>query len=308
MSTIISTTEYDLVFTTSFEHEFGISGHLYEIIEYFYISRKNNINAGILLSDGTTIDLLERSIRQKYTFTEEEIKDCIDRTLVCYRPKIIRAKNICLVDGSPRFFEATIFADNMFLFRCDLADHIYYHNHKTIKKSHLLQDFKMYSERYETLNIEVVDYVKKLLWDKYKTPLGNKTNTALLYMPTNCKALAADDLESIMNRYEFEHYLIITSKPEKYTELISEEVTVDTIPITDLFDRFDTYIYTRVPRKLDCSPRFIVECAVFDKEIIYDIDYIDPGVARRRECIANGIDTLLLKENDSFIDYVRTYI
>lgn len=308
MSKILNIVEYDLVFTTSFEHEFGISGHLYEMIEYYFVSKKNNINSAILLSDGSSIELLEKSIREKYDFTESEIRDIIDHTIVCHRPKIIKANNICLVDGSPRFFDAVIIAENMFLFRCDLADHSYYHNHKSIKKVHLLQDFKLYSEQFNELDIEVVDYMKKLLWNKYIKPANTITNTALLYMPTNCKALAVEEVESIINRYAFDHYLVITSKPELYKLLSSDEVTVEMIPVANLYERFDTYIYTRVPRKLDCSPRFIVECAVFNKDIIYDIDYIDKGVDRRREAIADGVDTLLLTENDFFVEYVKRYI
>jgi hypothetical protein len=52
----------------------------------------------------------------------------------------------------------------------------------------------------------------------------------------------------------------------------------------------------------------MVECAVFGKDIIYEIDYLDLGILARQRGIDAGVDTLLLKDNDPFIEYVNRYI
>jgi hypothetical protein len=170
-----------------------------------------------------------------------------------------------------------------------------------------MQDFSMYLERFEDLNIRVVDYKKKLLWNRYKKPKLVKTNIAMFYMMSRCKGRPTEEVQSYIKKLNFDNYLIITDSPNRYKQLESEKVIVKKTPVKDLFELFDTYIYTPVD-KLDCSPRFIVECAVFNKEVIYEMDYIDAGVEARRRDIKLGVETLLLKDDDFFVEYVKKFI
>ena len=308
MSKIVDLKKYDLVFTTSFECQHGVSGHLYELIDYYYISSINGINSCILLTDRTSKDLFLTAVKDKYNFTEDEFVKIQEDTFECAVPKIVMANNVCVVDGSWRFLSCVFYTENMFLLRCSEDDFSSFHNHKTIKHAHVMQDFKLYPERYDNINIKVIDYVKKILWSKYHHPQLIKTNTALLYLTTNCRALSINDLKNVLSKYQFDKYLVLTNEPHIYETIASDNVIVAQAPIKNIFENFDTYIYTATPDKGDCSPRFIVECAVYGKEVIYDIDYVCGGVERRREDISKDINSLLLTDNDDFIKYVKEFI
>jgi len=82
-------------------------------------------------------------------------------------------------------------------------------------------------------------------------------------------------------------------------------------PIENLFEKFDTYIYTPVDRKWDCSPRFIAECKHYGKKVIYhNIDYWeeDHGLRVRKWDIDNDFDSLHLKDNDNIIEILKGII
>jgi hypothetical protein len=307
MSKIVNLKSYDIVFITSFENTYGITGHIYEMLEYYIVCRRNNIIAGIALLDGTPLELLSTAIDKKYTFSQKEKTEILADITVCTKPSIILAKNLCVVDGAPRFGSCVIYADNVLLLRCWDGPLDYFHKHKSIKRTHLLQDFSMYTERYTDINITVVDYKKKLLWDRYIVPKTVTTGTAMFYMMNSSKARPAEEIAGYIAKYHFEHYLIVTDTPTRYQHLTSNSVQIEKAPIDNLFERFDTYIYTPVD-KIDCSPRFIVECAVFGKHVIYEVEQLDAGVAARQRDLELGVDTLLLKDSDFFIEYVRSII
>ncbi len=305
MSKILDLKSYDLIFTTSFFYTHGVSGHLYELIDYCYISRASGINAAILLADGVTKQTFETAIRNKYNFTEQELDDILSNTIECHKPLIIQANNVCIVDGSWRILNCTIYASNVFLFRCSEDDFTYFANCKSIKRTHLMQDFKLYPERFENLDIEVVDYVKKLLWSKFHKPQQVSTNTGLLYLTTACRALTLDGVKNIINKGICDKYLIVTNDISLYSNIVSDAVIVEQAPVKDIFERFDTYIYTPTDLQKDCSPRFIVECAVYGKEVVYEIDYVCDGIERRREDIAADLSSLELVNDDFFVTYFK---
>ncbi len=308
MSKILNLKQYDLVFTTSFFYTHGVSGHLYELIDYYYICKQAGMNCAILLADGITFDLFKTAVTDKYNFTDAELSDMLSNTTECYRPRIIMANNICIVDGSWRMLDCTVYADNVFLLRCSEDDFTYFSNHKSIKKSHLMQDFDLYPERFEELNIEVVDYNKKILWQKYHQPQPVETDTALLYLTTNCRVLPAEDIQQVLDKHKYPKYLLVTNEPEIYASLASDTVTIAQAPIKNIFECFDTYIYTATPKRADCSPRFIVECAVFGKDVVYEIDYVDLGIECRKRAIEKNVNDLQLTTDDLFVSYVKRHI
>lgn len=305
MSKILNLKDYDLVFTTSFFYTHGVSGHLYEMIDYYYICSINNIKCAVLLSDGITKEIFTTALKDKYNFNDKELRDILDNTFECYRPKIILANNVCIVDGSWRILDCVMYADNVFLLRCSENNFGYFHNNKTIKRTHLMQDFKLYPERFEELNIKVVDYVKKILWGRYQPPKQSLTNTALLYLTTSMRATAADNIKHIIDKKICEKYLIVTNNPDLYESIKQPNVEVVRAPIKNIFEKFDTYIYTPTRWQIDCSPRFIVECAVYGKNVVYEIDYECKGIDRRREDIDSNLNGLELLPNDFFVGYVK---
>lgn len=66
----------------------------------------------------------------------------------------------------------------------------------------------------------------------------------------------------------------------------------------DFFNKFDTYIYTPVNRKFDCSPRLVTECFMQGKKVIKELDYYDVGLETRYNDCINNLESLNLTEND----------
>jgi hypothetical protein len=280
---------YDVVLTTSFLSTHGISGHTFEMIEYYLgIKQFTSLRPCILLSDGTTLADFEKAL-SKYVLDDLSIlEDVVEHA----RPKIVFAKHLLIVDGSFRMNGADVFAEKVFLLRCAEDDFSYFN--EKFKKTFLLQDFDMYEERYQDLDrVEVLNYKKKILFSKLRQYEKSAKNTAMLYLTTNCRAKGVDDVNTILNKYGFTKKIILTNKPELFDE------DAYRVPVDDLWEKFSTYIYTSISRMLDCSPRFIAECAFYGKEVIYDIDYFDPGLTtRRRDLEQHGIDCIALTGDD----------
>lgn len=308
MSKIVNLKQYDLIFTTSFFYTHGVSGHLYEMVDYYDVCTSNGIRCAILLADGVTKATFEQAVKDKYNFTEQELAALFANTHECHQPLIIMANNVCIVDGSWRILNCVMYADNVFLLRCSEPDFTYFHNSKTIKNAHIMQDFKLYSERYEELDVNVVDYIKKIRWSRYKYPSPATTDTALLYLTTSARADDAANIQRVIDNRVCSKYLIVTNDTARYSHLASDTVFVEQAPVSNIFERFDKYVYTPTRWQTDCSPRFIVECAVLGKEVIYEIDYECKGVNRRREDIAANLAGLELKDDDYFVSYVKMFI
>jgi len=308
MSRIVDLRQYDVVFTTSFFYKHGVSGHMYELIDYYLVCTDAGMNCGILLADGVDKTVFNDAIRIKYNLTNLELEQMMEHTHQCHKPLIIRAQNVCIVDGSWRILDCVLYADNVFLLRCSEDDFSYFSNNKTIGCAHVMQDFKLYPERFEDLNLATVDYVKKILWSRYRAPAQVKTNTGLFYLTTNCRAVTADFVQNVIDKQICDKYLIVTNEVGIYKSLESDSVQVMEAPIENIFDYFDTYIYTPTDLQADCSPRFIVECAVFGKHVEYEIDYVCAGVERRKQDISENLNQLELTTDDEFIRYVKNAI
>jgi len=291
LSNLVNLKDYDIVLTTSFEFKYGICGHLFELVDYFYaIKTYTTLNPCILLSDGTTKKELELAIHQKY----ENLT--VPQVFECHSPKVIIAKNILIVDGSPRIKNAEIFADNIFLFRCSESDFSKFS--KFNSKVFLLQDFEIYEDKPSCVN--VVDYKKKILFSKYKTYNTSAQNTAMFYLTTVCRALSQSELVASINKHGFENNIVITDNPSLYNTN-----SVLQVPVEHIWEKFSTYIYTRVPRQIDCSSRFILECMHYNKNIIYDIDYYDKALEVRKK---DGLNGTSLLPTDAFLTLLNEQI
>jgi hypothetical protein len=89
------------------------------------------------------------------------------------------------------------------------------------------------------------------------------------------------------------------------------------MPVKNIFERFSTYIYTPTysvtnPKHgcFDCSPRFIAECAFYNKDIIYHNitdEYLsrDTGLKYRRHDIENNMDSIILTPQDDIINILH---
>lgn len=274
----------------------GICGHTFEVVDYFYIL-KQHFNVGIMLCEDITWDVFEAAIINKYDFTADEIATIKSKTIFHNRPRLLRGKNILFVDGGViNTSSVTLFFDHIFYFACgnrEVKDN-------TTPNVYILQD----DRAYEPVAVNGINYKKRILFSRLKT-IGTAENNLLVYATKNCRAFT--DFESL-KQYGMPIVAIINKETQP---LPVDGVTFLTPPVDNLFEKFTTYAYTPVPRKWDCSPRFIAECKHYQKEVVYhNIDYwdVDRGLYWRKWDIDHDFDSLQLLPTDDIIGIISNVI
>jgi len=277
----------------------GVSGHIYEIVDYYFIL-KDELNIGIAFFDDMTVDVFRQCIIDKYDFTEDEIEHIISNTYFYNKPSKVYCKNILLVDGGTISIEKII-ARNIIMFACGdmrLQDHM--DNRVTV-----LQDFRVYG----SLCKNSIDYKKKILFDKL-IPYDEESDAYLIYATKNCRYMEIADILDLKDKYgKDSKYILISTEPEKYTDIQNVESVKP--PVKELFNRFGTYVYTPVGKKMDCSPRFIAECKYLGKNVeYYNIDYwdIDRGLYWRVWDINNDWNSIFLTKDDTILGILNEII
>jgi len=276
----------DIIITYTWEYEHGLCGHTYEAIEYFYILSKF-FNCKILLVNFDK-NYFRKIIERKYIFTKKEIDFILSNTIFISKEDIkdkkIFAKSVLVLDGF--YYEnqnKQFITPNLVCFAC-------YHRRPIDLKINctILQDYRIYPIADNTIN-----YTKKILLDKLKKPKNIKREKpiSLLYLTKSSRFID-------VRKYNPEEVICLTDG-----EKIQGYKYID-MPVDNIFEHFDKYIYTPVKQKFDCSSRFIVECKYFNKEVIYDIDYIDIGLEVRKKDL-NNLDNLKLTENDYIVEFFR---
>lgn len=278
--TIVNLKKYEIVITTSYETKHGISGHLFEMIEYFMFFRfYKNINSCILLSDGTTIQEFFLALEEKYDLSNEEIDEFKNHTYFKFKPRVLITKKLLITDGSLRVCGADLIAEKIILFRCFDQD---------IERNNVLvlQDDEVYDKLSNSIH-----YKKKILFNKYKKIELNKSNTAMFYLTTNSRNITNEQIQKIIKKYNFSKYIGLSN------ELLNiDNVQMIKVPVKNLWNLFDTYIYTNTSKSFDCSPRFIAECDFYNKSVIYENDVFDKGLHVRIQDIKNK--KIYLKDDD----------
>jgi len=274
--------DYDLTITTDFLIRHGISGHVFEEIEYYWLVKDHtNFKPCILLSDGTSLKEFEKALVSKY----KDIDDIMDHVYYHPHPKLLFTNNLLVVDGSWRGMDRSqVFAKNVFIFRCaeDNFDYFY----KTFDNVYLLQDFDVYGE-------QGIDYNKKILFNRLIVPPKGREDTAMLYLTSNCRAIPQEEVDRITKPYS--NHIVLTNTPDLYENSFQ-------VPVENLWSLFSTYVYTSIPKQWDCSSRFIKECEYFGRAVVYAIDYEDKALNVR---INNSIKDVTLNESDYFIELLN---
>lgn len=306
---------YDLYLSMTWMHDnnHGICGHIYEIIEYYLLLR-NKFKVGILICEDLDWETLERCIVLKYDIDPNVIQEMKNNTLFCNRPKYVLGKktSMLFVDGGMlhAFYPAgvVLMLKNIFSFKCSNTDTHYNLPYKGIT---LLQDNRVYNDPDRNI---AINYVKKIGFKYYKKISQTNSNTAMIYLTTNCREICNISLLDLIFKYGFENYMILTNDAAKYSTIIKDfpKISFPPLPVDNIFEKFDTYIYTptgagKAQHKFDCSPRFIAECAFYDKPVIYhniDDEYlaVDTGLKWRKYDIENNFSSLYLEDSDEIID------
>lgn len=290
-------TSYDLWLSYTWSNNnHGICGHTFEVIDYYYIL-KDNFKTGILLAEDITWDMFEKSIRNKYAFTEYEIEDIKANTVFADRPTLVKGKNILFTDGGiVNMQSVTLLFDNIFYFAC---------GNKEIKDNDkdnvwILQDDRVY----EPVKKNGINYKKRILFDKLKT-IGPSKDAVLVYATKNCRNL--DTYEELLQYGD--NILAITNKENMPKPIPGFTFVIP--PVDNLFEQFTKYVYTPVTRKWDCSPRFIAECKYYSKPVVFhNIDYWDEdkGLYWRQLDIDNDFDSLNLHSQDDIVNILKGII
>lgn len=292
--------DVDLVLTYSWStNNHGICGHTYEVIDYYYIL-KDHFNVKILLAEDINWETFKIALEDKYNFTEDEIQMYKDNTVFKNRPILIKGNNILFTDGGVTSinFNQMLFK-NIFLFSC--GDKKIKNNNK--ENVYVLQDNRVYDE----VQLNGINYKKKILFSKYKE-VTESTDDILLYGTKNCRNIELSMYAKLLRKYSND-FIVLTSTENKHKDL-NKRLKFCELPLKDLFKKFNTYIYTPVPRKFDCSPRFIAECKFYNKEVIYEIDYIneDKGLFYRKLDIDTDFESIVLQHDDELINILRNII
>jgi len=277
----------DLCITCGLRTHHGVSGHVFELIEYFYYFYfYHGVDTMILvpfpIEPKNFFECLD-----KYDFNPNEIETIKGRTIFNSDVQLIYCRNIIFTDGE--IDNCKILSKNIIFLRCNSL--------KDLDRANLiLQDNRLYNERTNS-----VHYVKKILLSKFKR-IDCQSDSALIYGTTNCRSLSYDDLINIDKKYNFNRYILITNKIQD----VPSNFELKLAPVQNLFSLFKTYIYTKLNYSdypFDCSPRFPVECHYYNKDFILDSPLIR-GLDVRLYDIQNNFDSLFLNKNDRIIDYL----
>ena len=190
--------------------------------------------------------------------------------------------------------------DNIIHFAC--GDKEVKNNNKD--NTYILQDDRVY----EPVLKNGINYKKKILFNHLKG-IRKADNKSLVYVTKNCRDISLDVFSELAETYASE-FIYLASEPKELGKLSCRFEHLE-MPVIDLFTKFDTYIYTEVPRHFDCSPRFIAECAFYNKKVIYhNIDYMaeDLGLKWRVSDILNDFNSIRLQDNDEIIDILKGII
>jgi hypothetical protein len=272
--------KFDITLTTSWEAKHGISGHLFEMVEYFYhLTFHKGKSVCILIADGLTREQFITAL-EKYDFTEEELKIINERTFFHFQPLALIVKTLFVVNGSLRLKDAEVFAEKKIMFRCN--DTIGIEDADV-----LLQDYDVYEPLPNS-----VHYKKKILFSKFKKLTPKNPNIGMFYGTRNSRKMTYEQIDDIMGKTNFDSYLVLTDHEME----VPPRCELKFVPIKDLWDSFNTYIYTNTSVLIDCSPRFIAECKHYGKDLQFFSDKIDLGLKTRLKDMENG--DIELRETD----------
>ena len=298
--------------TWSGDTDHGVSGHLYEIIEYYQLL-KNHFKVGILICEDLSWEVIKKAISTKYNLNQTQITNIKNNITFANRPKYVVGRNILFVDGGftrtmLRYGVALLF-DNIFSFRCSNLD---FHYNLPYKNVTLLQDNRVYNDEDNKISI---NYKKKIKFDIFKDIQKPIYDTALLYITTNCRKLCDDNIIDVVLQYKFDRYVILSNNNINYKEKFKlfKNINFPEMPVENIFEKFNSYIYTPTRDKFDCSPRFIAECRFYNKDVIYhDINEnylkIDTGLKYRKYDIENDFKSINLEEDDNIIEIIQNII
>jgi hypothetical protein len=282
--------KYELIVSMSTEIN-GICGHTYEMIEYFFILNKH-FKCCLLIPEFEIYDNLKNILHSKYDFTNDEVSNILQHTYNKSNQSKVLGNNMLLTDGIiDNNINKHYIIKKVFLFSCQIRDFNTKHNFVVLADNRIY-DFGTH-------------YTKKILLDRIKPPRKKSTNM-LIYATQDCRDLEQEYYDFIAQKYFSFDFTLLTNRTNKPN--VGRRFNWIDMPVDNVFEHFGTYLYTKTSTQFDCSPRFIVECKYFYKEVIYDIDYNDIGLETRKYDIEHNFNSLHLREDDDLINILKEHI
>lgn len=294
---------YDVILTYSPIVE--ITGHVFECFDY-WLALRSRYKVGIMFLAGMSIDQLQIAWESKYTISFDEVRDSIIMINdASYSGSHIyrfgKHTVVILCDGNIRALQdrKILFATSKMIgFLCGV------HQFEQVKmntKIIYLQDERIYGKN---KYFKSINYVKKLPFKYYKRVEAPHQNIGMLYVTYACKKVTPQVIQDYHYRSGCsKSILVVPYKLDEYEGLDDIEQII--APVQDFFAKFDTYIYTPVERKFDCSPRLVTECFLQDHDVMIDLPYVDIGLQTRYNDCKENLSSLNLTNDDQIFGIIE---
>lgn len=288
-----------------------ITGHLFECFDY-YLFLRSYFKTGILLIASLPISQLRVAWESKYIdLFDDAVKDFIfiskhqlennSRQIV----KFGRNTFVLVTDGNIQaldYYKLIFSTSHLYGFLCEYDNfHLVHYN----KNMTYLMDYRVYGQGLK--HFKSINYVKKLPFKHYKVFPQSNMNRGMMYTTYVCRQILPETMVEYLQMSRCDSaILVVPYKKPEYDNLPGIEQVV--APVDDFFNKFDTYIYTPVARKFDCSPRLLTECFMQKKRVCCDVGYFDPGLqVRYNDCVSN-LNELDLTDNDAILDAIENEV
>jgi len=271
-----------------------ICGHTFEAFDLYLFLKDHlpNIDIKILIMDKLKTRLLKEAFEDKYNFNFNDIKKdiIIDRS-----NKRKYAEIIIYTSGIAKYHYLQFSSKYFISFRCN--PELEFINKKNV---FYFLDKRVYNSFNLKFPKNTIQSVKKFYFKYYKK-IQKTDNKKLIYLNS---ALRNIDVNEYKKKYK--NILFVSGGKYDHPDVLEA-------PVKNLFERFDTYIYTPIQRRFDCSPRLLTESYFYNKKIIFDFDfkkyagpdYGDTGLYWRWHDIQNDFNKLIYDKNDELLEFIK---
>ena len=282
-----------------------ITGHIFECFDY-YLFLRQYFKTGILFFNSLDLSKIKCMFESKYNIdfssvvndiiTIDDIHPSNDKQIITFGANT----TVILTDGniqSLQYNKLVLSTTKLFGFMCEDE------RFKDVKSNNhivYLQDYRVHGKN---KYFKSVNYVKKLPFKFYKKATSPNQNIGMMYVTYVCRKVKPEVIKAYHEKSGCSQTLLVV--PYKLPEYDNiPNITQVEAPLDNFFDKFDTYIYTPVNRKFDCSPRLVTECFMYNKKVYKELDYYDVGLETRYNDCLNNLDSLNLTENDDILKII----
>lgn len=274
-----------LIYVSIFEGRWIINGSFIDAIEYFLSIYEHNKNIDLVFlgSIGSDRGTILNLIKDRYDLSglegwEERVvfKKHLDILRIVFnRVLVVDYTTIKKTKGLLRANEIHVIVER-------------YTENKEYMYNKSLQSVTYWGEM--PFEYRDKEYRMKLLFDRIKKPRDVKDQVYLTYGP-------------ILKNSGYDQK-IDTDKVLKEKGIIKSVFLKKSSPTDNFFEQFNMLVYIKTAKsEWDTHPRIFVECAYFEKEIIYDNQTVvkDGSYYRYNDTLINGARNRTLNKDDEII-------